>query len=472
MSQTPDNGPNLDGEDRQLRLCGAWLGLGLLASVALWIAALYYAVPYQYSDGDTATWSGLLRAGRALYTAQSGLPMLRTNYPPTFLFLVASLAPSQAALLRTGGLISCVSLLALLALVGHVVRRASGSWRRGGLAAGLCGISLPIVLCGATCLPDLLGLALATAALTLAGQRRPGWPLFAAPLVVAALMIKHSLVVFPAGLLLWALRHEPRRGLVLSLVTGGLLLLLVVGGGLFPALVQWSAAPFTLATLRNNWLLWVLPLAAGLYAATVGAFFSSTPPSPRSRALGPFREAFAIGAIWLLSLGRTGSGSNLLAELVVATAVLAVTLGPPRALHLHFALSALINLGGCAYLCAKVLPSLAAEQAAARKLVLATPGPVLAEQTWYVAATGREPLVVPFLATQLAKRGLWDAAPLTQAAQTGRIGLVLLGFPLHDPTAVTGGHADRFPPALLAALRDRYVLQTQVENLYVYRPQP
>ena len=68
-------------EDRQLRLCLAWLGLGLLGSLALWFAAFYYAVPYQYSDGDTATWSGLLRSGRAIYAAGIGCPCCAPTIP-------------------------------------------------------------------------------------------------------------------------------------------------------------------------------------------------------------------------------------------------------------------------------------------------------------------------------------------------------------------------------------------------------
>jgi hypothetical protein len=472
MHRLPASGSDLVGENRQLRACMVWLVLGLLASCGLWLAAFYFAVPYQYSDGDTATWSGLLRAGRSIYAAQSGLPMLRTNYPPTFLWLVAKLAPSQAALLRTGALIAWFSLLSTMALVGHVVRSATGSSQRGFLAAGLCGISLPIVLCGATCLPDMLGLSLATLAVSLAALRRPGWPIFSALLLVAAVSVKHSLVVFPVGLVLWALRREPRRGLVLASCAAALLVLLVFGGGLFPALVQWSAAPFTWTTLRNNWGLWVLPLGAGIYAASRGAFTGQSPPPTVLAPLDPFRHVFAVALLWLISLGRTGSGSNLLAELIVATAVLSVAVGPPRALHLHFALTAIINIIGCSYLGWTVLPAMHREQVAAQALVASTPGPVLAEQTWYVASTGREPLVVPFLATQLAGRGLWNDAPLVQAAGDGQIALLLLGFPLQDPTACQGGHADRFPPNLLAALRRRYVLTQQVGSLYVYKPRP
>lgn len=470
MRTAPQSDSNLVGENRPLRACAAWLGLGLLASCVLWLAAFYYAVPYQYSDGDTATWSGLLRSGRSIYAAQAGLPMLRTNYPPTFLWIVAKLAPSQSALLRTGALVAWLSLMLTMALVGHVVRHATGSIRRGLLAAGLCGISLPIVLCGATCLPDMLGLALATSALTLAALRRPGWPLLSALLLVAAVLVKHSLVVFPVGLVTWALRHEPRRGLLLSASAAALLGLAVFGGGLFPSLVQWSAAPFTWVTLRNNWGLWVLPLAAGLYASFRGGFGSGSMSPIASATLAPFRYVFAVAVLWLLSLGRTGSGSNLLAELIVATAVLSVALGPPRALHLHFALTAILNIIGCGYIVSSVMPTLAQEQATARALVAATPGPVLAEQTWYVAAMDREPLVVPFLATQLAGRGLWNDAPLVQAAERGDIALVLLGFPLHDGAAFTGGHADRFPVAVLDALRRRYVLEQQVGSLHVYRP--
>jgi hypothetical protein len=125
-------------------------------------------------------------------------------------------------------------------------------------------------------------------------------------------------------------------------------------------------------------------------------------------------------------------------------------------------------------MCLAIIPARRAEQAAARAALAGVDGPVLAEQTFWAAGAGRAPLVVPFLTTQLAAAGRWDPAPLVEAIERGTVERALLGFPLDADVANDrlSFHAERFPGAVLAALRARYVLERRADgvDLWVYRP--
>ena len=205
---------------------------------------------------------------------------------------------------------------------GLVVRRATGSAQRGLFGAGLCAISLPIALCGSTCLPDLLGKRWP--------PRRCRWLRCAGAagrwggaLLVGAVLVKHSLVVFPVGLVTWALRYETRRGLLLAGIAGSAAGLLVLGGGLFPRSCGGRRRRLPSPRCAITGCCGYCRCRRASTPLAVGAFTSrDLPPSELRATLSPplrlcRRRAVAAvpGTDWL--------GSNLLAELIVATAVLA-----------------------------------------------------------------------------------------------------------------------------------------------------
>jgi hypothetical protein len=352
------------------------------------------------------------------------------------------------------------------------VGRAAGTRRVGLLAALLLGATAELSYTAPACLADGVAFGLGIAGITVASLRLRAWPLLAALLFSAALLVKHSFVIFPGGVAAWALLRDPRRGLILSAIAGALVLGAIARWGLFSQLVLWSVAPWQTSGFAMKLAAWILPAAAGLAAA--GALVRRWPelPAEARQVLGPWVGVFCLGLPWILALGRTGAGANYTLELLTATVVLATVagarLGHGRLLLGHAILTVAVGVGWLGHLALRTLPAAREEMAAAAAALSETDRPILTEQTWYATATGRPPLVIPFLATQLALAHRWDAAPLVDAVRTGGVGRILLQFRLDE--APGSGHADRFLPDVLAAARERYVLTRQAGELYIYAP--
>lgn len=446
------------------------LALSALCLAALWASALASPVPYLYSDGDTATWIWLLRHRAAIYAAPAGLPLWSTNYPPLYLRLVAWLAPSDGEVLRAGGLLSLLGFA--LAAASVFASSAAIAGRRAGAQAALllCG-TLPVSYYAPACLPDALALGLGCLATTLVARRAPGWPLLAALLFATSALAKHSLIVLPAGVCGWALLREPRRGVVLTACTGGLVALWLWRLDLFAPLFTWTLAPWRLRNLLAPFALWVLPLSAGVALALAMLRRAGELPDEARRALGPWAGALLCALPWTLALGRTGSGSNYTMELCAALAVLTCAAAArgvaPRLFAAHVVAVAVLSLSIGTYYLARVLPAMRREMALTAATLAGTSGPVLAESTWYATALGRPPVVIPFLAAQLAQAGRWDPAPLLDGIRERHIEWLQLSFPLDG--APVGGQADRLVPGLLELARPRYRLAAHTDGVYLYR---
>ncbi|MDW8283173.1 MAG: hypothetical protein RMK29_15765 [Myxococcales bacterium] len=443
-----------------------------LACALLWLITLGGRVPLSYAEGDTATWIWLLRRGYNLYTEPTGLPLWQSNYPPLFLHLVAALAPSDSEIVRTGGVVSLAGFVLAMALLGACAHAATGSRLLGWVAALLLGGTLFVSYHAATCLPDAPALALGLGGITLVALRVRGWPLLAPVAFVAAVMMKHSLVVLPLGTLAWALRRAPRQGLVLALGTAGLVGWLLWRQGLFAPLVLWTMADWSPLFFLSQCARFVLPWGAGLAVAVLLLGRWAQLPAHTRQVLGPFAGALLVGLPWTLVLGRCGSGSNHTMELLTAMCLhLTIAMAGcwwRRAVLLHLLVTCCMAVGGAAYLALVRLPGVRQQMAYTRAQLQGRSGPVLAESTWYTTALGRPPVVVPFLATNLARRGQWDPSPLLRALRAGQIERLVLHFPLEEPPG--GGHDERFLPEVLAVARARYQLLGQQRGVYVYGP--
>lgn len=439
---------------------GLAVAVSMAAVVGFWAWYLIDPVPFQYSDGDMATWIWLTRHGEDVYAGLGGLPMRAANHPPLFMRLVALIAPSDDAILRTGGLVAAVGWLSTMAGVYLSLRRTAGApvaW----CGALLAGGSWPVASYAGVCLGDAPALGLGVLGVTLAVWRPAGWPFLAAIAFAASVLCKHSLVVFPAGVIAWAVVRERRAAVVLLVTTAALVGAVLLTFRLVEPLFLWSIAPWSARNFAEKALLWVVPLGFGLSA--------SASALRRSEALGPWPAVWIAALVWTIALGRIGSGSNYVLELSVATAVLAAAAGGRR-LAAHAGATAIQVIVWVGWLSLRVVPEMRVEQAAAAEALAGISGTIIAEQTWYATRTGRPPLVLPFLAAQLAASRRWSDAPLRDALARGEVARVLLQFDVTD--ARPGGHWDRFTPAVVSAIRDRYVLEWARGSLHVYRPSP
>jgi hypothetical protein len=455
-------------------------------TVGFWAYAVGSPSSYQYSEGDTATWIWLLRRGQDVYAGSSGLTMLRTNYPPLYLWLVAALAPSDAAILLVGRLLAVAGMALTVLATWLSVHAATRSRVAPTFGAVVVLLWTRAYLWGAVCRPDALALGISAIGVTLAVLRVRAWPLVCALLFGLSLMIKQNLIVFPLGVVGWTLvgpgcgihGQDVRRrdGIALAASLAVVVGVPFFGLHLFVPLVRYSVSPWTLRTFAENLMSALLPgIGAPIVSAVLVSRWSSLPDSAKG-ALGPWAAVFALGMVWTLSLGRTGSAFNYVLELQVAMTVLATSafaLGLGRILY---ALQVVVSLVDSAVrvgvLVFVTLPDARADVALAKSALAGVETPVFSEQCYYPIAAGRPPVIIPFLATQLALNGLWDATPFVTALREGAMTRVLLDFPLtldlddHD----NKGHADRLPPGTLEALRARYELREHTESLYVYAP--
>lgn len=458
--------------------------------VLFWGAALWFGTPYLYSDGDTATWIWMLRHGEPVYGSPMtagplstavpawdvgpGLPMRLTNYPPLYLHAVAWLAPSDASILRTGAALSIVGFVLAIAGVALSAYRASGQRVPAILAALLLGGAGSAAYNAPSCFPDTAGLGLAVAGVTLAALRLRGWPLWSGLLFCAAVLVKHSLIVLPAGTCLWALANASTRRagccLVVSLSTP--LFGVLWACDLFAPLVLWTKTTWAVDYFALQLAVWGLPLLPGIVVA--GALLSrwqQLSPSGR-QVLGPWAFVAGLGVVWLIALGRRGSGANYTIELITALAVLLPIASErrvlPRVAWLHGIAILCLSWGLTTYHLGWLWPKQARDQAVVQSVLRDRPGALLAETPWYTTRLGRPPVVISYLATQLAHAGRWQSEGLLAKLRDGQIAAVILNFPVE--TSPKLGHADRLPPAVLPLLRDRYELAAKTDSVFVYTP--
>ena len=454
---------------------GGVCGLTLAALALFWGTMLPLAAPWEYAEGDCATWIWMLRHGESLYGAATGLAMRKSNYPPLYLGLVAQLAPSDGAILVTGRLVSLVGFSLAAAMVALCVRRATSSTGAAGIAVALLGGAASFGQWGAICRPDALAVGLGAAGVTCVALRVRGWPLAAACCFAASLMAKQSLIIFPVGAIGWALLSERRRGLLLAVATAALVLAAVSLGNLWQPLVENSVARWELQRFLKNGLRYAVPLTAGI-VLSLGVFRRWPALSEEARGVaGPWLSVLLVALPWTASLGRVGASYNYLFELTVALSVLATLAAQTDRrgvlLLVHASLGLFFTLSSGLEQVAVTRPRAAAEMQAAQAALNGVGGDVLSEQSAYVLSSGRPDVVVPFLAARLSAVGRWDSRPLVQALLRGEIARVLLQFSIDDADAAGEmEHRERFPSEVLSAIRARYELKRQAGELRIYEP--
>src|SRR6266542_3380667 len=127
-----------------------------VAGALSWCARTFTSpAPFEYAESDTATWAWMLRHGEPVYGPLGGLPMRLTNYPPLHLWLVARLAPRDAAIMTVARLLSLSGLLSTVVMARFCVAHATGSRRAGTSVALLLLVTFQLVYFGASARADL-----------------------------------------------------------------------------------------------------------------------------------------------------------------------------------------------------------------------------------------------------------------------------------------------------------------------------
>jgi hypothetical protein len=240
---------------------------------------------------------------------------------------------------------------------------------------------------------------------------------------------------------------------------------------LLDALLSRSVAPWHWNTFAKHSLFHVatsLPLL-GVGVLVLRRFRSL--PIQIQRAIEPWAFVFAIGLGWLVALGRTGASFNYMLELMTAgilllTVSIYYNLGR-RLQILAIVVTAIDSLAWVGALALRVLPNSTAEVKAAQAALKALPADalILAEPTWYSIVANRLPMMIPFLGTQMAGRGLWNPQMVVDQLHRQAVPRVLLFLSLDSPEL-----SERFPAEICKELRDHYILLHKIHQLHVYGP--
>ncbi len=103
------------------------------------------------------------------------------------------------------------------------------------------------------------------------------------------------------------------------------------------------------------------------------------------------------------------------------------------------------------------------------KMIANRPGPVLSENG-YITLHGTDPPVLldPFYFSNLAAKGRWDPAPLTQMVAKKQFSAVVLTRPAEWPLIVQG--ISWFPPGVMKAVQQNYTYLGTQGRYYIYVP--
>ena len=314
------------GPDVLLTLALALAGAYVLAFVVVAIARLSYPFELEWLEGVVLEHVRRVLDGQPVYVAPS-LDFVPLNYTPLYYYVSAAVAAVLGSGFVPLRLVSLLASLGLLALIASLVRRETGRWSAGVLAAGLFaatyrrgGAWLDIARADSL----YLLLLLAGACALRWEPRRVRGPLLAAGLWTLAFLAKQSAPVVLAPLVIWSLVREPRRGAVLAgaLAAGCGLSFLALDAahhGWFRYYVLdvagRHAVDWTLAlNFPLRYLPWVL-IALGLGAA---ALEGAARVERETREFYTFFFAGLIASAWHLTLYRGGYDNVLLPAFLAA----------------------------------------------------------------------------------------------------------------------------------------------------------
>lgn len=457
-------------ERRPLTL--AWWTLlavtGPLALVGIqhWLWTISMHAPILYGEGAVAH-AAMLARERLEYASldeTSELIFVAANYPPLY-FQLAGIGDSFV----TGRLLSIAGTLFVACAIAWRAR-AGGPLVAISLAAVWLA-AIPVAVWGPAVKPDLIALALTVGGVLALERGRA--PIIAGVAIALAITAKPT-AALPAvalGLLLiWRDRRAAVRYLVAAFATGAAVLVATgsADARMLEHVVTWNALPWR---AEQAVLLGVLGLL--LFGVTILWLAIARP------ALDAI-TVYALSALGIVALGgRDGATINYLLDLTAAASLglaalagsLRGTVGYPLAAATQAVVAvALLNPFG-------VLPWRAISSGAwvppdRLAVVRAIPGNLLVEDSGLLVADGRNPRVDDlFLWSRLMERGDFPAGErLIATVRAGGFDAIVSEADLARLPEAPLYERQRWHPALVVAVLDRYQLERETTGLFVYRP--
>ena len=477
------------------------LFLALFALVALEAAVellLCWAVvrsPEQviYGEGVVYEEAARLLNGSAVYASPESAPFAVTPYAPLYLLVTAALQALAGPGFAPGRVLTQAASLVSAGLVGYLGRLRTRE-RIFGLGAAVMFLAF-----GAQASPwfafyriDLLAVALSLGAVAcLAGGTSWKRVVIGGILASLAVLTKQSFVAAGLACTVWLAWSDRRKGAAFALAwlvpilcaaavleaTSHAFLSSIFGTGVLPV-----PAPVALAKA----ITWLTLQGALLALAVVGIWDRRAVRQPAHSLLALY---WLAALLQLGGFARWGTSSNFWIESaaascpVAAAALHRVWRGPSHQapgwlgpLAAGFLALSVVATGQSSLRAARDLLTLGldpGDAAGFQALVdraRGEPGAVMAEPLDAPLFAGRRPLLPdPFIMSVLYERGVWDPSPLVAEIRAGRVGLVMLGYPIDDADRVAEGFPS-WPRPIVQAIRETMTLEGRVAGRYLYVP--
>lgn len=289
--------------------------------MTLRVAIYQFAVPYQlnYEEGNILNAAVRINQGANPYPAIHPPVYVFNTYGPLVYYLISPLVKHFGPVFTFSRVVVCVSGLIVAALIIALLRRAGVSWKLGA-SFGLVYLTLPVVQDWVYLLRvDLVGIALTLAGLGVCWAIPRRWYL-AAPLFVAAIFSKYSLIAAPAACcVFFAFRKEWYKAAGLAACVGGPSLFL------FLVLEKATQGWFAFSMFRTHpdpyffskWAKMFLPVL-GLHAVLVILVIVLAVEDIRRHRVSLPVIYFSLATLMTLTAGKVGSDTNHLLEWLVA----------------------------------------------------------------------------------------------------------------------------------------------------------
>lgn len=449
----------------------------LLLVAGMWTGGMF-ALPTDadYTSGELLDHLLSWMHGAPLYKSLSSGPPYRVlNYPPLFLALVRGAASAGLRPLVAARAIDTIALVGALVVVYLWLRdrgvRRELAWGTAALAGG----SFPLLYLTGQFHLEGVAVCATVAGFSLVRRRSATAEITAGVLLALACLTKQSQVVLSLVALSWVLfaRGGSRAGAwrvvaayVATGAAGCAAITALFGAEAWRQMLTYTVGTFSLAELGKQLAFHALPWA--LLFAIALAFATRTTERRRDAA-----TWYLVGSsIWLLSSARNGASFQYFLDWQLAVML---SVGPALETWIAQPASAIAPnrrrvigaLFGAQVVIADIVVAgvlaydLHTAERTAQSLatvcpaIPAAPALTVSESPGLVRACGGQPALHPFIMTTLAGRDLWNETPMVTALRARRFGAVVLPF---DPVSSgpAGVHAERWTPAMLAAIRTSY----------------
>jgi hypothetical protein len=490
-------------------LWGAALaGLAYLLGLTVWLGATGLFFPYQldYGEGTHLFYVKQWLAGRPIYRPIGSYPYITSNYAPLPFLLAMAVVPLLGTTYAAGRIWTLAAIVAVMAIVLSWVRRATGRWLPGFVAA-LAFVGSPYVYHWAPMFRvDLVGLALTVGGLYavhrwLAGPAGDGaepvspgirgrqrvWPLgLAVVLFVAALYTKQSFVFAPAAALAYLFVTGKRRQAAVMAAA-----IVALGGGLFLAIDVLTGGSFwqSLVVANVNTFLWpeflqqqadffgtfvILGLLSAWYLVDKFVLDYTVPLRQKIDLLDFYLPAALLS---VLLAGKVGSWENYFFEALVALSLCA-GLGLARLIRSRRSVvrlaAPLLVLGQVALMwhtprvADRYIRLTRQSYEEMAPILASTPDPIFSEDMGLLVTYGKVLDYQSFEYSQLARVGRWDQAWELDQLRNRRRSLVIL----EQGTRLDVDRYGRFTREFLSELDRNYRFARTVGKYEVYEPDP